>query len=158
MPERAQAAAAAPSPSVLERGGSGEGMGTRMGQRIQLSSSGMTRFIGQVLDASRLQTSGSLQMTITDVDVARVLEDVLDESRTAYPGVTIVHDVPGSLGMPADADRLAQLFSDLISNAGLHGIPGEPVAASLTNAKAPSSWRCAIALSPLIGGLTARRR
>ncbi|MEJ8860049.1 hypothetical protein WKW79_36315 [Variovorax robiniae] len=70
----------------------------------------MTRFIGQVLG---FEAAGQRQpaMTITDVDVARVLEDVLDDSRTAYPGMTIVHDVPGSLGMPADADRLAQLFS-----------------------------------------------
>ncbi|RYY89415.1 MAG: HAMP domain-containing histidine kinase, partial [Comamonadaceae bacterium] len=115
---------------VLERSPTGDA-GNRLGQRIQSSSSRMARLIGQVLDASRLQNNGELQLRFGDVDLARVVEDLLDEARTAYPGVTLVQHLPPSLPVRADADRMAQLFTNLISNARHHGTPGEPVVVQL---------------------------
>ncbi len=111
---------------VLERGDPGD-TGARMGQRIQSSSSRMTRLIGQVLDASRLQTGGGLQMQFVETDLARLVEDLLDESRTAYPGVTMQAMLPAALPIRLDPDRMAQLFANLISNARHHGTAGEPV-------------------------------
>ena len=110
---------------VLQHGDSNSG--NRLGQRIQSSSSRMARLIGQVLDAARLQTSGGLAMSATPIDLARLLEDMLDESRIAYPGVHIVHHIPPSLTADADADRIAQLFANLIGNARHHGHPGMSV-------------------------------
>lgn len=112
---------------VLERDGTSSDTGSRMGQRIQSSSGRMSRLVGQVLDASRLQTGGGLQLQFADVDVARLLEDLLDESRTAYPDVTLRHTTPATLVMQADPDRMAQLFSNLVSNARHHGTLGQPV-------------------------------
>ncbi|WP_225785519.1 ATP-binding protein [Xenophilus sp. Marseille-Q4582] len=120
---------------VLERS-EGEGprsaTGARLGQRIQSSSSRMARLIGQVLDASRLQTGMSLQLQMAEVDLAGLLEDLLDEARTAHPGLNLITEVPASLRAHADADRIAQLFANLISNARHHGEPGEPVIVQLT--------------------------
>ena len=116
---------------VLERSPTGDA-GNRLGQRIQSSSSRMARLIGQVLDASRLQNGGGLQLQFVDVDVARVLDDLLDEARTAYPGVKLVHELPATLTARADADRIAQLFTNLIGNARHHGTAGEPVLVRLT--------------------------
>ena len=110
---------------VLQHGDSSSG--NRLGQRIQSSSSRMARLIGQVLDAARLQTGGGLAMTAVPVDLARLLEDMLDESRTAYPGVQIVQRIPPSLMADADPDRMAQLFGNLVGNARHHGHPGMPV-------------------------------
>ncbi len=87
----------------------------------------MTRLIGQVLDASRLQTGGGLQMQFVDTDVVQLVDDLLDESRTAYPGVTMQPTLPVALPARADPDRLAQLFANLISNARHHGTAGDPV-------------------------------
>ena len=111
---------------VLERT-PGADAGNKLGQRIQSSSSRMARLIGQVLDASRLQNGGGLQLQFAPIDLSRLMEDLLDESRIAYPGITLVHDVPASLPVHADADRMAQLFTNLISNARHHGTAGEPV-------------------------------
>ncbi|MDI3383936.1 ATP-binding protein [Xenophilus aerolatus] len=106
--------------------------GSRIGQRIQSSSSRMARLIGQVLDASRLQTGLGLQMQFAEVDLSRVLEDLLDEAHTAHPGVSLIKEVPERLLAHADADRVAQLFANLISNARHHGTPGEAVIVQLS--------------------------
>lgn len=115
---------------VLERG-PGDGSGARIGQRIQSSSSRMARLIGQVLDVSRLQTGLGLQIRQAPTDLAHLVRDLLDEARTGYPATPIVHEIPETLELPADADRMAQLFSNLISNARHHGRPGEPITVRL---------------------------
>ncbi|WP_077001842.1 ATP-binding protein [Variovorax sp. KK3] len=119
---------------VLEKSQTGAGeVGSRMGQRIQSSSSRMARLIGQVLDASRLQTGLGLQIHLTDVDLSRLLEDLLDEAAIAYPGVRVSRELPKSLTVRADSDRMAQLFTNLVSNARHHGTAGEPVIVQLSN-------------------------
>jgi signal transduction histidine kinase len=119
---------------VLEKSQDGTGaVQSRLGQRIQSSSSRMARLIGHVLDASRLQTGLGLQLRFEDVDLTRLLEDLLDEAALAYPGVRMIRKLPKSLLVRADADRLAQLFTNLVSNARHHGTPGEPVIVQLSN-------------------------
>ena len=53
------------------------------------------------------------------------------ESRS-LPGVSLIKEVPERLIAHADADRIAQLFANLVSNARHHGTPGEPVIAQLS--------------------------
>ncbi|MDP9900597.1 ATP-binding protein [Variovorax ginsengisoli] len=110
---------------VLEHGGSENG--NRLGQRIQSSSTRMSRLIGQVLDAARLQTHAGLTMDRVDTELVRLLDDLLDEVRVAYPGVIVRHDAPASLHALVDGDRIAQLFSNLVSNARHHGQTGLPI-------------------------------
>ncbi|RYF80775.1 MAG: GAF domain-containing protein [Comamonadaceae bacterium] len=120
---------------VLERSegdGSPGGTGARLGQRIQSSSSRMARLIGQVLDASRLQTGLGLQLQAAEVDLASLLEDLLDEARTGHPGLSLITERPPTLPAVVDADRIAQLFANLISNARHHGAPGEAVIVQLS--------------------------
>jgi chemotaxis family two-component system sensor kinase Cph1 len=105
----------------------GSNAGARLGQRIQTSSSRMARLIGQVLDASRLQSGMGLQMVPVQIDLARLLEDAVDESRTAYPGSQLELEAPKTLPVLADPDRMAQLIGNLVSNARHHGLPGEAV-------------------------------
>ena len=109
----------------------GNTAGERLGQRIQSSSSRMGRLIGQVLDASRLQSGLGLQLRPVPMDIARLLEDAMDEALTAYPGSQIELQAPKSLAMVGDPDRMAQLIGNLTSNARHHGLPGEPVRVAL---------------------------
>ncbi|WP_295538840.1 ATP-binding protein [uncultured Pseudacidovorax sp.] len=123
---------------VLERGGDAAGTdgaapSARLGQRIQSSSTRMARLISQVLDASRLQADLGLQIRRVPVDLARILDDLLDEAVVAYPGVRLLKDMPEHLPMQADPDRMAQLFGNLLSNARHHGLPGEPVTVRLVD-------------------------
>ena len=107
--------------------------GSRMGQRIQASSNRMARLISQVLDMSRLQTGSGLTMNFVDVDLTLMLDDLLDEMRTAHPGVHIVREAPRHLPAHVDGDRLMQVFSNLISNARHHGAPGESIVVQLAS-------------------------
>jgi chemotaxis family two-component system sensor kinase Cph1 len=121
---------------VLEKGGVGttdaSAASTRLGQRIQSSSGRMARLIGQVLDISRLESGFGLQLNFAEVDLTRLLDDMLDEANIAHPGTVVIREAPESLMAEVDADRISQVFSNLVSNARHHGAIGEAIAVALT--------------------------
>lgn len=103
----------------------------RMGQRIQNATTRMQRLIGQVLDMSRLQSGLGLGFAIQRVDLAAMVEGLVEEALVAYPGSVIQRDLPASLPAEADPDRIAQLLGNLLSNARHHGEAGQPVRVAL---------------------------
>jgi len=119
---------------VLESdaGGEAQAKGARIGQRIQSSSTRMARLISQVLDASRMHAGLGLEIRPRDVDLTRLLDDLLDENALGYPGLRVHSERPASLPAQADPDRIAQLFGNLLSNARHHGEAGEPVRVHLS--------------------------
>jgi light-regulated signal transduction histidine kinase (bacteriophytochrome) len=117
---------------VIEKGaGSGaagdDGRDKKLSRRIQASSTRMQRLISQVLDMSRLESGLGLGMHLGPIDLGQVIEELVDESRTAYPGAVYDLEVPAGLTAHADADRIAQVVSNLVSNARHHGQPGEAI-------------------------------
>jgi chemotaxis family two-component system sensor kinase Cph1 len=113
---------------VLEKTDTGAGdRRTTLGKRIQSSSSRMQRMIGQVLDMSRIDRGLALGDGLERVELAALVEDIVDEARLAYP--TIVYDL--KLGeaatVQADTARLGQVLSNLLSNARHHGLPNHPI-------------------------------
>lgn len=114
-----------------EREGVVASTGSRMGQRIQASSTRMARMIGQVLDMSRLQTGGGVEIQRHEVDLTLLLDDLLDEMRLAHPGVNLTRDAPEHLMAQVDGDRMAQVFTNLVSNARHHGAPGASIRVQL---------------------------
>jgi light-regulated signal transduction histidine kinase (bacteriophytochrome) len=111
---------------VLERTDGGSNKGT-LGKRIQSSSNRMQRMIGQVLDMSRIDRGLSLGVELHPVDLEALLDDMVEEARLAYP--TIVYDLhaTGPAFVLADAGRLGQVISNLLSNARHHGEPNQPI-------------------------------
>ena len=114
-----------------EREGVVASTGSRMGQRIQASSTRMARMIGQVLDMSRLQTGGGVEIQRGEVDLRTLLDDLLDEMRLAHPGVNVTREAPDRLMAQVDGDRMAQVFTNLVSNARHHGAPGAAIRVQL---------------------------
>jgi light-regulated signal transduction histidine kinase (bacteriophytochrome) len=112
---------------VLERNNSADGHTGRLGQRIQSSSNRMQRLISQVMDMSRLQNRLGLNLQWSQVDLVKLLADLVDEARMAHPGTLIDSDLPATLPVQADPDRVAQVISNLISNARHHGDAGHPL-------------------------------
>jgi len=112
---------------VLEKGGDADGRTGRLGQRIQSSSSRMQRLVSQVMDMSRLQSGLGIDLQLAATDVAALLADLIDEARTAHPETDLQTELPPSLEAEVDADRIAQVVVNLISNARHHGLPGHPV-------------------------------
>jgi signal transduction histidine kinase len=117
---------------VLERtSDANTGNKGNLGKRIQSSSNRMQRMIGQVLDMSRIDRGMGLGVELQVVDLAALVQDMVEEARLAYP--TIVYDVhlTGPALVLADAGRLGQVISNLLSNARHHGAPNQPIAIRL---------------------------
>jgi signal transduction histidine kinase len=82
--------------------------------------------IEQILDLTRSRLVGGLQLVPTSLDLRTMLVEVIEELRTAHPSRTIELRCPGLLGV-WDADRLEQVFSNLVGNAVHHSPAGTPV-------------------------------
>lgn len=114
---------------VLEKTG-GDGAADRkstLGRRIQSSSNRMQRMIGQVLDMSRIDRGMDLGTALDRVDLAALVEDLVEEARLANPTVAydLACDAPACV--MADAGRMGQVLSNLLSNARHHGEPNRPI-------------------------------
>lgn len=101
--------------------------GARMGERIRYSSGRMQRLISQVLDLSRLQGGLGLGIEKRLCDLSALVKGLIEEKRQAYPGLRIEPDVPDGLTLMADTDRIAQVVTNLMSNARQHGAPRQPI-------------------------------
>ena len=109
--------------TVLQHGGAASTMSTR----IQASSTRMERLISQVLDMSRINGGLGLGLERSQVDLVLLLQDLLDEVRTAHADLRIDASMPATLNALVDGDRMMQVVSNLVSNARHHGMHGEPI-------------------------------
>jgi len=95
-----------------------------IGQRIQRSAARMGRMIEQLLDFSRIR-SGVLRIEPRAADLAVVAQQVIDEGRHAHGTRPIVLHATGDLAGTFDADRIAQVLSNLVGNAAQHVQDGD---------------------------------
>lgn len=102
---------------VLDRTGGSE----RMNTIIRNSAGRMDRLLRDVLDISRLQNGFSLDMHRERIDLAALLRQLIEEAQTAHPDITVTAQLPQTLMVDADPGRMAQLVSNLLSNARHHG-------------------------------------
>jgi light-regulated signal transduction histidine kinase (bacteriophytochrome) len=138
---------------MLGRGGDQASMASR----ISASSGRMGRLIAQVMDMSRLQGGIGLGLRFVECDLSAFVEALVEESRLAYPNALIDARIEPSISASVDPDRLAQVVSNLLSNARQHGLLGEQIQVALTQT-GPSAQlevsNVAAALSgPMVAGL-----
>jgi chemotaxis family two-component system sensor kinase Cph1 len=113
---------------VLEKtDASAENRSGTLGRRIQSSSSRMQRMIGQVLDMSRIDRGLALGAGLERVELAALVEDLVEEARLAYPNIVYDLQCTGPVFVLADTGRLGQVLSNLLSNARHHGLPNQPI-------------------------------
>ena len=99
--------------------------------RIAASSTRMLEMVGDLLDFTRSRLGGGIPITRADVNVGRVVHDVVDELAAAHPRRTLTVDGRGAQHAAWDAARIRQALTNLVGNALEHGIPGEPVGVEL---------------------------
>jgi two-component system sensor histidine kinase/response regulator len=87
---------------------------------LENSAQRMARMVEQLLDFSRIR-SGGLRIQPNECDLAEVAGVVVAEIGRAHPQARIELHVEGDTRLQGDPDRLAQLLSNLIGNAVLHG-------------------------------------
>lgn len=94
----------------------------RLAKRILSSSARIERMADDLLDFTRGRIGGGVPVHIAAADLAAVIRDVTDEFHEAFPDRDIRADVDvDNLRGDWDADRLAQVVSNLIANALEHG-------------------------------------
>ncbi|NVB84994.1 MAG: PAS domain-containing protein [Kofleriaceae bacterium] len=104
---------------------------SRVAQRIVSSAERMGKLIEQVLDLTRARAMGGIPVERRPMQLAPLVEAVVDEVRAAHPTRAIDVVVRGDCSGTWDPDRLAQAVSNLVGNAVTHGTAGTPVRVEL---------------------------
>jgi PAS domain S-box-containing protein len=89
--------------------------------RILSSGQRMSRMIDQLLDFTRARVGGGIDVRPRPANLAELCDQAIAELELAYPDWRIERCVLGDLDGAWDPDRLLQIISNLIGNAGQHG-------------------------------------
>jgi signal transduction histidine kinase len=97
-------------------------------QRMRRSVTRMATLVDDVVDFTRGRMGGGIALNLRREDALdRIFEQVVEELRGLYPQRQIVAAIEPQLGLHCDPDRLAQLLSNLLNNALVHGSAQGPV-------------------------------
>ncbi|WP_082017279.1 PAS domain-containing sensor histidine kinase [Kaistella jeonii] len=94
---------------------------------LKRSSYRMNELIGNVMDFARTRLGEGIVISPREVDLKPVLEHVMEELKFLFPDRQIAADLSLIDPIFCDADRIAQLVSNLLANALTHGNPQSPV-------------------------------
>jgi signal transduction histidine kinase len=93
----------------------------RVSGRILRSAQRMTRMIKDLLDLTLARLGGAIPLKRVPTDLALVCHEAVLEIQTAHAGKAVRFESSGDLTGDWDADRLAQVLSNLLGNAIQHG-------------------------------------
>lgn len=100
-------------------------------RRLDSSTQRMTRMVEQLLDVTRARLGTGIPVARREIELAPLVTAVADELALAYPNTRIelakLDDVSGTW----DPDRIAQIVSNLLSNAIQYGRPDTPIIVEL---------------------------
>jgi two-component system sensor histidine kinase/response regulator len=99
-------------------------------ERIRSSTRRMAKMIEQLLDVARIR-AGGVSLVMHPGNVADVCSTIRDELESTQAPGRIAVSCSGDTAATFDADRLSQVFSNLVGNALQHGAPGTPVAVTI---------------------------
>lgn len=89
--------------------------------------------IEQLLDLTRARLGGGILLATKPVDLSEIVHNVVDELQIGSPQCRFSLQSEPVRGL-WDQGRLEQVFSNVISNAVLHGLQGHPVTINLRRA------------------------
>lgn len=99
----------------------------RVAARMVSSGERMARMIEQLLDVTRIGLGGGLLLAKREAAFSDICQGVIDEFVLASDSRRIVARYDGDTSGFWDADRFAQVVSNLLGNAIRHGAPGVAV-------------------------------
>jgi signal transduction histidine kinase len=95
--------------------------------RIGKSSRRMNQMVADLLDFSRTRLGDTIPIARAEMDVTRMLDDVVAEVASSYPDCKLEVEASGELHGVWDCARLTQAMTNLIGNAAQHGSDGTPI-------------------------------
>jgi signal transduction histidine kinase len=98
-----------------------------MCKRIGASAGRISKMISDILDLTRARRSGGIPLSLEPTRLSAVCQRVMAELEAAYPGRRLVYEEERPVEGVWDADRLAQVVSNLVANALEHGGDAVPV-------------------------------
>lgn len=99
----------------------------RVVARMARASERATRLIHDLLDFARARIGSTIPVNPTPTNLREIVEQVVDELSATAPGRTIRIGHEGDEIGSWDADRLAQVISNLVGNALQHGDTSAPI-------------------------------
>jgi len=93
----------------------------RVAARILNSAQRMARMIADLLDLTRTRLGGVIPLKAVRTDLQSVCEEVVLEAQASHPDAVVHFESRGDVTGEWDADRLAQVVSNLVGNAIEHG-------------------------------------
>lgn len=96
-------------------------------ERLAASAARMHGLVRDLLDFTRVRSGGGIPLRRAAADLCEISRRTVAELRDVHPGRTIALDADGEAPLVADAERIAQVVSNLCANAVQHGAPGTPV-------------------------------
>ena len=94
---------------------------------MQQSVARMSALIDNVLDFARGRLGGGIALNRAAQPLQPVLDHVIAELRASFPASRIETNFDLARPVDCDSGRIAQLFSNLLGNALIHGAAGSPV-------------------------------
>ena len=114
---------------VLETGTLEEPQRTLL-KSIATSADRMNDMVMDLLDFARTRFGDRIPIERGELDLRQVVERVVAEVTAAAPDRTLEVQTSGDLHGRWDADRLAQVLTNLLGNAVEHGTPNAPITVS----------------------------
>jgi PAS domain S-box-containing protein len=92
----------------------------------------LSNLVSRLFDVSRIR-AGQFEITPAPMDLAAIVQDIVEEQRMAAPTRRIKLDLPAGQAVPVDADalRIGQALTNFLSNALRYSPEDHPVQVSL---------------------------
>ncbi|QRK10285.1 PAS domain-containing protein [Archangium violaceum] len=99
----------------------------QLARRIETSAARMGNMISDILDLTRVRLSGGIPLNLAPTSLPALCRQVVEELTVAHPERDIILETQGEGEGIWDPERLAQVVSNLVANALVHGTQEGPV-------------------------------
>jgi len=96
-----------------------------------IQSSRMFRLISETLNISRIHAGKEIELDVTEFDLIEALDQILAELADRLAGHQLIRQVPESLIMSGDRDKIISILDDYLKNAAKYSAPSTTITVSI---------------------------